>query len=148
MAKSEAVYGIGTKLHIYDNAGINPVAVAEVVSIDRARSRDFAEATNLDSPDGYREFKPGMKTAGPVQVEIHKLASDTVQDQLIDDFENGFLRKFAIQYPAEAGGQIVGFEAHVENVGEPVRFDGLLMYSVTLRVSGKFFAIANLANGV
>lgn len=148
MPKSEAVFGIGTKLHLYDNTGANPVAFSEVVSIDRNRSREFADATHMLSPDGYRENKPGLKNAGSVQIELHKIDGDTTHEQLLQDFENGTLRKFAIEYPAEAGGDIVGFEAHVENVGEPIRLDALLSYSVSFRVSGPFFAISNLATGV
>ena len=53
---SQAVKVLGTKLEMYDDAGVVVTAIADLVGFDISKSRETIDVTHMDSPDGYREF--------------------------------------------------------------------------------------------
>jgi len=134
--KQRLVYGStvewGTDGSTWANvAEVKSLAVPEV-------QQDYQDVTNLDSPNGYREYIPGLKDAGEIAVNCG-YTSD-VYDTAFDYQTNGTLVYFQVTLPMETGqsvsGDVFDFTAYVRptletnDVGEPI---GMVL---NLRISG------------
>lgn len=135
---SQAIKVLGTKLEMYDDAGVAVSAIADLVGFDISKSRETIDVTHMDSPDGYREFQVSLKNGGSVPLELHWVPGNASHAQFEADFESGFLRKYKITLPAEAGSETEEFNARVTNVSKPYKLDDVFRMNVTLMVSGSF----------
>lgn len=62
--------------------------VGEVITISEpSRTKDTVDATNMDSPDAYREFISGLKDGGEVPLEFNRIQDDEGQMALEAAFE-------------------------------------------------------------
>lgn len=134
---SQAIRVQGTKLRIYDDSGLNPVAITEIVEFSEQKSREMLDATHMDSPDDYREKLPSLKNAGQISFSVHLVPGDTTHTQLEADFEAATKRKFGILLPAQAGGTERTFNAYVQSVSKPYKFDDIFRCDFVLDVTGK-----------
>ena len=113
MPVTAADTGYGTTFAIGDGASPEVfTAVAEVTNISPpSRSRDTLEATNLLSPDEYKEFIAGMAESGDATIAINYIPA--VSHVLMTAFEakGG---NYQIVMPGDIGltfaGIVTGFE--------------------------------------
>ena len=131
MSTTNATIGFGASFGIWD--GATYVDVAEIVGINQGqRSRPPHDATHLQSPDGYREFIPGIVAGGEVSLTFNYLPANEVA--LLAAFEAG-AGQFQITAP---DGQMMRFWA-VSTLFEPgaLEIDEKRTGSASLTISGK-----------
>lgn len=73
MAQTKARIGFGVLFKIESDASPQAfITVGEVLNVKPpAISRDAVDATHTESPNGYREFIPGLKDGGEVSFDIN-----------------------------------------------------------------------------
>lgn len=138
MAASDGSVGMNTIIAMGD--GLSPEGfdtIPEPKDIDGPEiTQEFADATHMQSPSGFRERKPTVKSNSQVTFRCNKLAGNTVQDDLIAaaNANPASLKNFKMTYP---DGDIITFSAYPS-----VRFTspmlGMMEINVTLSLEGAF----------
>jgi predicted secreted protein len=130
--------GFGTLLKRGDGGSPETfVAVAEVVSIDCPLSRDEIDGTHHQSTNGWREFKPGLKSM-EISFEGNYLPDDPTHNAaagLIKDFADPDLHNYRIEWPV-AGVKWTA-SAFLREFDPAAPVEDKLGMSGTLRVSGE-----------
>lgn len=92
------------------------------------------DATDLDSPDNYKEFIAGSKDAGEVAI-AGNIKNEANVEKMLALAESQSLEDWVITYPS---GATWTFKAFVKSFkdGEKTT-DGLASFSASLRISGK-----------
>ena len=118
--------------------------IGEVLDVSGGISltRAFEDATNMESPDGYREYIPSLKDMGEITFQVNAVYSDAQQNNLVADLEAGTLRNFRVILPASIGKRWEG-AAYVASVGHPKTVSGKLVRDVSLRPSGRWVLANN-----
>lgn len=132
---TQAVKTQGTLLYMYDDAGANPVKIAEVTDFSINESKDVIDATQFDSPDGFKEKIASWKDPGSSNMTLQYVPGGTTHQQLIDDYDSDFLRKFKVVLPVAGSPEII-FHAFSSALGQPFPLDGKLTLQITLTLSG------------
>lgn len=133
--KTRAVKVQGTLLYMFDDAGANPVKIAEVTNFGLNESKDMMDATQFDSPNGFKEKIPGWKDPGSSNMTLQYVPADATHQKLLSDYDTDFLRKFKVVLPVAGSPEIV-FEAYSSALGQPFDLEGKLALQVTLTLSG------------
>ena len=138
MPPTQAASGFGTKLKVGDGGGPeNFATILENFEIaGPAVTREAIDATNHDSPDGYREFIPGLKDGGEVTGTGNTIL-DSSQLGILTDLENGTLRNFELEIPVKPTPKKWSFAALVTSFEPAEPIDDKMTYTITLKVSGK-----------
>lgn len=100
-------------------------------------SRDDIDVTDHDSPDGFREFVPGLKQAGEVALEGNLIPTDNTQKGLLAAVDIDEPEPWTIEFPTVPK-LYVSFDGYVKSfkLGDtPV--DGVLQFNATIKVTGK-----------
>ncbi len=112
--------------------------VAKILNIDPPElSRDDIDVTSHDSPDGTREFIPGLKNGGEVAIEGHLIPTDDTQTGLLAAIDIDDPEAWTIEFPTVPK-LYINFQGYVKSfkVGDaPV--DGAMTFSATIKVTGK-----------
>lgn len=95
-------------------------------------SREVLDTTAHDSPDGYREFKGGVKDPGEVSLDVNY--DPKVHDVWLDDLDDDEPRDYMITYP---DGSTNEFKALLTAFEPSAPFDDKLSASATFKVTGK-----------
>ena len=107
-------------------------AVGGVTSITRSGAdRNFIDATNHSSTDGYREFLPGLKDGGTCEISGHYDAADAGQDLLRTAADT--IRAVVITLPNSV---TIGFNAYVQPPDEDIPLDDMVTFTASLKVTG------------
>jgi|LSQX01.3.fsa_nt_gb predicted secreted protein len=112
--------------------------VARLLNIDPPEtSRDDVDVTDHDSPEGFREFIPGLKQAGEVPVEGHLIPTDDTQTGLLAAVDNDVPEEWTIKFPTVPELRI-RFNGYVKSfkVG-PAPVDGKMTFNAVIKVTGK-----------
>lgn len=110
------------------------VAVAEIYNAGGLKmSRSDIDATTHESPDGWKESRPGLKEPGDYTFEAHMLNSDP---QFIADFAAGTMRQWRTKTP-HSPPKVRVFPGYVKNIEEDTPIDDRMVFKVTLKISGK-----------
>lgn len=143
MSESNARIGYGTKL--FRRTAVSPETyqlIAERVSLGGpSMQRDAPDVTHMDSPDGWREFIPGLKDGGEISVEGNFVPTDPSQNAetgLLTEFFSDVRGHWQIEFPNtgsppvvwEFDGIMTGFELDM-----PV--DDKLAFTATIKISGR-----------
>jgi hypothetical protein len=137
---SQAILGYGTLLE--RGNGATPevfTAIAEVLSISGPnRSRAFEEVSHMQSPGGYDEWLPKLKSGGELKFDLHFLPASATQDALNDDYEAGKKGNYRIRWPftPPVVGTFSAFVAEPPNPTTPV--NGKVTATCTLKLTGPF----------
>lgn len=136
MAATQATTGFGTKLRMSNSPVTDPTLdIPEIRSIGGpTRSMNFADATHMESPNGYDEFLPTFKSGGSVPIEMNYLPADAGQLELQVAYEAREKRKFWVIYPS--GTRRCAFEAYVENLNDTQPHNDVMRRSVQLKITG------------
>jgi predicted secreted protein len=133
---SSAISGVGAVFNRSDLATA-PVftALAEVNSITGpSMSRETIDVTSLDSTGGYREFIPGFRDAGDVQLNMNY--SKAGYDLMKADFESNVLGQYQIVLP-DADTTTLAFSALVTELPLEIPTDDKVTMNVTLKITGQ-----------
>lgn len=119
------------------------IAIANLTSIDGVGvSSDTIETTNLSTEGNYRTFVTSLKDAGEVSISGHfDYDSHSI---LLDDFEDGSLDTYTIEFPdmGTTNGTQWTFSAVVTAFSTGVEMEDLIGFEATLKVSGRPTLIA------
>lgn len=109
--------------------------MAEVTDLSPPElSRDSKEFTHFGSPDGFREFKPGLSDAGEVSLTynlVPGLADDAV---IATHLATKGVEAWRIQFP---NGAKLDFNGFATKHGRATPMEDKMTGSATFKVSGK-----------
>ena len=92
------------------------------------------DATDLDSPDNYKEFIAGNKDAGEVAL-AGNIKDESNVEKMLALAESQSMEEWTVTYPSGATWAFSGFIKSFKD-GEKTP-DGLATFSATIRISGK-----------
>ena len=92
------------------------------------------DATDLDSPENYKEFIPGSKDAGEVAL-AGNIKDETNVEKMLALAESQSIESWEVAYPSGAKWTFSAFVKSFKD-GEKTP-DGLASFSASLRISGK-----------
>jgi predicted secreted protein len=146
---------MGTELQLgQDDAVLSPpspetfAAVGEITNLGKSGAKaDTVDVTNMQSPNGFREFISGLREAGEVSCTVNLVVGDDTQDSVEGLFETGERRNWRIVVPPAAGEVsspgYYEFKAIVSGYGDAT-FTPDKQISVTfkLKISGTYEFVA------
>ena len=92
------------------------------------------DSTDLDSPNGYKEFIAGSKDGGEVSI-AGNIKDESNVEKMLALAESQSVEEWTVKYPS--GAKWV-FKAFVKSFKDGEKsIDGLANFSATLRISGK-----------
>lgn len=95
---------------------------------------DEIDATDLDSPDDYKESIAGLKDAGEVSI-AGNIKEESNVEKMLALAESRSIEEWTVKYPS--GAKWV-FKAYVKSFKDGEKnTDGLATFTGTLRISGK-----------
>ena len=100
-------------------------------------TRDDMDVTDHDSPDGYKEYIPGLKDGGEVSIEGHLIPTDDTQKGLLAAVDINEPEPWTIEFPTVPKLRIT-FDGYVKSykVGDaPV--DDVMKFTAVIKVTGK-----------
>lgn len=92
------------------------------------------DATDLDSPNNYKEFIAGSKDAGEVSI-AGNIKDEANVEKMLALAESQSLEEFTVTYPSGAKWVFTAFVKSFKD-GEKTT-DGLATFTASLRISGK-----------
>jgi len=92
------------------------------------------DATDLDSPNNYKEFIAGSKDAGEVSL-AGNIKNEANVEKMLALAESQSLEDWEVAYPSGAKWSFKAFVKSFKDGEKTV--DGLATFSATLRISGK-----------
>ena len=92
------------------------------------------DATDLDSPDNYKEFIAGSKDAGEVSL-AGNIKDEANVEKMLALAESQSIEQWKVEYPSGATWTFSGFVKSFKD-GEKTP-DGLATFSAAIRISGK-----------
>lgn len=109
--------------------------IAEVFAITPPNfTRDTVDVTHMQSLNKWREFVPGLRDAGEVEIQVNFIPGNTTQDQVLESFQDDALNNFRITFPNNEAwifaGWCTGFAAE-----DPL--DAKMVATITFKVSGQ-----------
>jgi len=97
-------------------------------------SRDSVEFTHFASPDGYREFKPGLSDGGEVSMTYNLIAA-VMDDAVIHaHLATRTVETWRVRYP---NGATLDFRGFATAHGHATPIDDRMTGSATWKVTGK-----------
>lgn len=144
MAESNARLGYGTVLERLTNATSPQVwqRIAERINLSGpSMSRDTPDVTHMDSPGGWREFIPGLKDGGEIQIEGNLVPEDPSQNAdtgLLNEFESDVRGHWRLVFPLSGSPPVVWeFDAIMSGFETDIPVDDKMTFTATLKISGK-----------
>lgn len=124
-----AAIGYGVIFSIYNGASY--IAVADVTGFSwPGYSRDAIDATDMASPQSFREFVPGLLSGGVVTIDLNFVPA--VADRIVAAMIAG-VGQFQLRHPS---GVTVQFSAVVTAYQPSGTVDGKMTASPTFQVTG------------
>ena len=133
-----AIRSIGTKLYKLPNSNLGEtetLVIGNLTSIGAiGMESDEIDATDLDSPEDYREYIAGAKT--PTDIDIEGNVKDESDLQKLLTLANArTIETWRVVYPTGATWE---FQAYVKSFTDGDKTtDGLITFNTGLRVTGK-----------
>lgn len=140
---SEAILGIKTQMQIEDSGNLGSfLTIAEVLSITAlSLSTESVDVTNMDSPDNFMEFIPGLRDSGEVSFDINYIFGNATHGSsigILQDFEDveTTVRNWKIVFP-DVGTTTWSFAGFVTGFTLTDPVDTTVTASITIKVTGK-----------
>lgn len=126
--------GFGTTLS-KKTTGTTYIVLAEVTELTSPEmARDAVEFTHMRSPEGWREFKPGLKDAGEFGI-VYNLIPGAADDAVVaDHIEADAVDAWRITFP---NGATLDAKAFATAHGRATPIDDRMTGSATFKISGK-----------
>lgn len=133
---TSAGIGHGTKFAIGN--GATPEVFTDAAGVTSLSgpglSRDMIDVTDMDSPDGYREFIGALKDAGEVQVDLEFDPDGSTTSALLSLLGQTSAKNFRITFPDTTAWAFSGWLSNFEP-SDP--HDDKMTASATFKVTGK-----------
>lgn len=125
MAASDAISGYDTTLSVDSNA------IAEIISTNiSGMSGDDIDITHMESPDGFREFIPGLVDGGALDVTLnYTKAQRAALMALWREVET-----YTVTYP---DGSTDVFDGYINDFGQETPHDDKITCTASFKISGK-----------
>jgi hypothetical protein len=153
--ESQARLALGTELQLGQNDAddmASPpteetfVAIGEITALGKSGAKaDTPDVTNMQTPDGVREFISGLRESGEISCTVNYVVDDSSQAAVEGLFYSGERRNFRIVVPPNEGlGEVASpgfwyFKAIVNSFGDTTLSpDKQISQSFKLKVSGKY----------
>lgn len=138
---TSAIDSFGTLLKIGDGGATESfTTIAEVKDITGPGLEQAAnEVTSHGSTNGWREFIGGLKDGGEVTFEVNFVPTGATHDEttgLIAELTGGTVTNYQVVWP-DSGSTTWQFAALCTAFEPGAPVDGVLMASVTLKISGE-----------
>lgn len=133
---TDAAIGYGSDFRRSDGAA-TPVytTIGEVHTITPPSiGKDVVDATHMNSPDGYREFIPGLKDAGEASVELVFVPNAPEVAVMIADVESDAAHDYEILFPDATAWR---FTALATGFEPGVPMDDKMTATFTLKLTGR-----------
>lgn len=133
---TNAAIGHGSTFSIGDGGGLEVfTAVAEVFAITPPNMRrDMQDATHMASTDKWREFIPGLRDAGEVQMQINFIPGGAAQDAVFAKFASDTASNFKITFP---NAEEWIFSAFCTEFSAEDPLDGKMTVTTRFKLTGK-----------
>jgi hypothetical protein len=133
---TDGAVGMNTVIEMSDDASPEVWSeVPEPKDIDGPEvTSEFADATHMQSPAGFRERMPTVKSNSQVTFKCNKLAGNTVQDAMITaaNANPPALKHFRMTYP---DGDVITFYAYISaKASSPMT--NMMEWAFTLSLKG------------
>jgi len=127
---------MGTTLKkVKSGSELTDTTIANLTSIGEIGvESEEIDATDLDSPDNYKEFIAGSKDAGEVSIAGNIKNEENIE-KMLALAESQSLENWIVTYPSGATWTFTAFVKSFKDGEKTV--DGLATFTATLRVSGK-----------
>lgn len=117
------------------NDELEDLKIANLTSIGEIGvESEEIDATDLDSPNNYKEFIAGSKDAGEVSL-AGNIKDEANVEKMLALAESQSMESWTVAYPSGAKWEFTGFVKSFKD-GEKTP-DGLATFSATIRISGK-----------
>jgi len=97
-------------------------------------SRDIIDGTHMESPDGYREFVPGLADGGELSLEMLFKSGGTGYTTLLADFHSAAPGYYKITL---VGGDTFEFSGFVKGLSGTAPLADAMTATVTIKITGK-----------
>jgi len=98
--------------------------------------RDALDASNVDSPDNYREFIGGMRDGGQCTISVVYDEANATHAQVTTDLESDVVTNYRIAFPAPIS-KVWTLPALVIDIGREMPFEGKVTLDFIIKISGK-----------
>ncbi len=116
---------------------IGLLAISDLTSIGSPSiTQDEIDVTTLESEGGYREFIPGFKDGGELNISGFFVPGNAGQAAVYAALASGDLQDFEVIYPASLGATW-SFQGFVSNYSVTAEIEGAIEFEATIRVSGE-----------
>ncbi|HAR45320.1 MAG TPA: outer capsid protein Hoc [Nitrospiraceae bacterium] len=137
---SNAFWAYGSILQLGDGATSEVfTAIAELTELTPPQmSRDDIDVTSHQSPDGHREFIPGMRDGGEVSAKANWLPTNATHDEttgLLSSFNNDDVHNWRLYIPVI--GKTLPFRGFLTAFEPDLPIEEQAQLSFTIKVSGK-----------
>ncbi len=98
--------------------------------------RDMVDATDTESPNRYREFIPGLRTGGELQLEFEERLGNASQALLYTDFASDDPVQYQVvcNDDAETTWEFYGY---VKSIGPGTPLDGKKTLAISIQITGE-----------
>jgi len=100
-------------------------------------SRDSVDATHEQSPNGWREFIPGLKDGGEVSLELNYVPGNASTLALMAELNLSGQSATKPRRILFTDGSFLEFDAFLTNFGPEAPIDDKMAASVTFKVTGR-----------
>lgn len=97
-------------------------------------SRDAKDVTHFNSPDGYKQYIPGLKDGGEVTFAITDGHKSAAHQAVIADINSDEIVNYSIVF---ADGSTWAFTAFVTGIDPDLPIDDKIATGVTMKITGK-----------
>lgn len=130
---SNAKAGVGTEFRRWGGSVFTKIAEVNSISGPN-RSRDVIDVTSLDSTGGYREYIPGFKDGGTIQLTMN--FTNSTYEQMDADFESDDVQYYEIVLPDDDT-TTLEFEGYVTELPLEIPPDDKITATVTIKITGE-----------
>lgn len=145
MPESTGKTGRGITFELEDNESPTGwLAIANATSINiTGMNAEEVDFTHLGSSGGFREFRQGFKDPGTVAVEYHFTPTEPSHVQLLEDWLDGTVKNWRINYTGAGWNYYRTGRGFVQNPGDSnVTVNDPVTGSSTIRVTGETHIVA------
>lgn len=142
-----AVTGTTFTAIILNNHGVNSqvsrmITLAEIIKMAGPNGKlDMKEATNMLSPNTYKEFIAGLRDGGTISFEGNYLPKDPTQANIRADFDAAVASVWSITLPNDPltllSMGIWCIQAFPQDITPSLPLDDRMTFTGTLRITGK-----------
>lgn len=137
---SGAFWAYGSALQLGDGAVSEAfTSIAEITKlVPPGMKRDSIEVTNQQSTEGWKEFIPGWRDGGEVEIEANWLPTNATHNAstgLVETFADNVNHNFRIVLPDNI--LTISFAGHLSGVEPDLPLEDKGILSCKIKVSGK-----------